>query len=127
MPALPARGHQERQQRHPAAPPDVQFSTAGGEPTPEDDVLAHGRGPSGFTTTKTSAGLTGKRALRYAGTQQGGTAAYSYNKVFDVNVGVRHDAELSYRIFPSMADGDRGLRRHERVGGPGVHGRRLSE
>ncbi|MFE0516470.1 GH92 family glycosyl hydrolase, partial [Streptomyces sp. NPDC058964] len=53
------------------------------------------------------AGFTGTHALRYAGRHTAGGRAYSYNKVFDVNVKVGRDTGLSYRIFPSMADGDR--------------------
>jgi predicted alpha-1,2-mannosidase len=64
------------------------------------------RGPSGSPTAKAGAGFTGKRALRYAGRHTADGRAYSYNKVFDVNVAVGRDTRLSYRIFPSMADGD---------------------
>ncbi|MGW1892799.1 GH92 family glycosyl hydrolase [Streptomyces sp. NPDC002004] len=87
---------------------DVQFSTGGGaDPTPPDMLTLVDRGPSGSPTAKAGAGFTGKRALRYAGSHRGGGRAYSYNKVFDVNVAVNRDTALSYRIFPSMADGDR--------------------
>ncbi|MFC3574746.1 GH92 family glycosyl hydrolase [Streptomyces yaanensis] len=87
---------------------DVQFSTGRStEPTPKDMRSLVDRGPSGSPTAKAGAGFTGKRALRYAGTHQADGRAYSYNKVFDVNVGVERDTQLSYRIFPSMADGDR--------------------
>ncbi|MFI1211486.1 GH92 family glycosyl hydrolase [Streptomyces sp. NPDC020802] len=87
---------------------DVQFSTGGDEaPTPKDMISLVDRGPSGSPTAKAGAGFTGKRALRYAGTHKSDGRAYSYNKVFDVNVAVGRDTELAYRIFPSMADGDR--------------------
>ncbi|WP_329302107.1 GH92 family glycosyl hydrolase [Streptomyces sp. NBC_00659] len=87
---------------------DVQFSTGrSDDPTPKDMLSLVDRGPSGSPTAKAGAGFTGKRALRYAGTHKGDGRAYSYNKVFDVNVAVGRDTELSYRIFPSMADGDR--------------------
>ncbi|MCW7942602.1 alpha-mannosidase [Streptomyces hygroscopicus] len=87
---------------------DVQFSTgAGTDPTPKDMRTLVDRGPMGSPTAKAGAGFTGHRALRYAGSHPGTGRAYSYNKVFDVNVGVRRDTQLSYRIFPSMADGDR--------------------
>lgn len=65
------------------------------------------KGPSGSPTAKAGAGFTGKKALRYAGTHKADSRAYSYNKVFDVDVAVARDTELSYKIFPSMADGDR--------------------
>ncbi|OIJ65780.1 alpha-mannosidase [Streptomyces mangrovisoli] len=87
---------------------DVQFATgAGGGPVPEDMLSLVDRGPSGSPTAKAAAGYTGRRALRYAGRHTADGRAYSYNKVFDVNVAVGRDTELSYRIYPQMADGDR--------------------
>ncbi|KOU62762.1 alpha-mannosidase [Streptomyces sp. MMG1533] len=87
---------------------DVQFSTGGADgPVPEDMLSLVDRGPSGSPTAKAGAGFSGKRALRYAGRHTAEGRAYSYNKVFDVDVAVGRDTRLSYRIFPSMADGDR--------------------
>lgn len=87
---------------------DVQFSTGGGGgPVPQDMLTLVDRGPTGSPTAKARAGFTGKRALRYAGRHTAGGRAYSYNKVFDVNVKVGADTQLSYRVFPQMADGDR--------------------
>ncbi len=86
---------------------DVQFA-AGGEdqPVPEDMLSLVDRGPTGSPTAKARAGFTGVRALRYAGRHLADGRAYSYNKVFDVHVKVERDTQLSYRVFPSMADGD---------------------
>ncbi|MEU3827386.1 GH92 family glycosyl hydrolase [Streptomyces sp. NPDC029080] len=87
---------------------DVQFSTGGGGgPVPQDMLTLVDKGPSGSPTAKSGAGFTGKRALRYAGRHTADGRAYSFNKVFDVNVRVGRDTALSYRVFPSMADGDR--------------------
>lgn len=87
---------------------DVQFSKGGGaNPIPEDMLSLVDKGPSGSPTAKAGAGFTGKRALRYAGRHTADARAYSYNKVFDVDVAVGRDTQLSYRIFPSMADRDR--------------------
>ncbi|MFI2762707.1 GH92 family glycosyl hydrolase [Streptomyces echinatus] len=87
---------------------DVQFSTGGGGgPVPQDMLTLVDKGPSGSPTARARAGFTGKRALRYAGRHTADGRAYSYNKVFDVNVKVGRDTGLSYRVFPSMADGDR--------------------
>ncbi|MDC2957030.1 GH92 family glycosyl hydrolase [Streptomyces gilvifuscus] len=87
---------------------DLQLSTGGGGgPVPQDMLSLVDHGPSGSPTAKAAAGFTGKRALRYAGRHTADGRAYSYNKVFDVNVAVGRDTELSYRIYPSMADGDR--------------------
>ncbi|GAA1894955.1 GH92 family glycosyl hydrolase [Streptomyces durmitorensis] len=86
---------------------DVQLSVGGSEaPVPEDMLSLVDRGPSGSPTAKAGAGFTGKHAMRYAGTHKADARGYSYNKVFDVNVAVRRDTELSYRVFPSMAEGD---------------------
>ncbi|MFE7210641.1 GH92 family glycosyl hydrolase [Streptomyces sp. NPDC057611] len=87
---------------------DVLFSTGGDDaPVPQDMLTLVDRGPSGSPTAKSGAGYTGKRALRYAGRHTTKGRAYSYNKVFDVNVKVLPDTQLSYRLHPSMADGDR--------------------
>ncbi|MFC8247817.1 GH92 family glycosyl hydrolase [Streptomyces chartreusis] len=86
---------------------DVQFSTGGSDtPIPQDMLSLVDRGPSGSPTAKAGAGFTGKRALKYAGRHTADGRAYSYNKVYDVNVAVGRDTRLSYRVFPSMADGD---------------------
>ncbi|MEV6958074.1 GH92 family glycosyl hydrolase [Streptomyces sp. NPDC051207] len=86
---------------------DVQFSTGGGDgPVPQDMLSLVDRGPSGSPTAKAGAGFTGKRALRYAGRHTADGRAYSYNKVFDVDVAVHRNTRLGYRVFPSMADGD---------------------
>ncbi|MEH0550476.1 GH92 family glycosyl hydrolase [Streptomyces sp. B21-101] len=87
---------------------DVRFGTGGGDgPVPPDMLTVVDRGPGGSPTAKAGAGFTGRRALRYAGRHTASGRAYSYNKVFDVNVRVGTGTRLSYRIFPSMADGDR--------------------
>ncbi|MET7479629.1 GH92 family glycosyl hydrolase [Streptomyces sp. NPDC005648] len=87
---------------------DLQLSTGGsGAPAPEDMLSLVDHGPSGSPTAKAAAGFTGKRALRYAGRHTADGRAYSYNKIFDVNVAVGRDTRLSYRIYPQMADGDR--------------------
>ncbi|GAA5045038.1 GH92 family glycosyl hydrolase [Streptomyces similanensis] len=87
---------------------DVQFSTGDGDGSvPKDMLSLVDRGPSGSPTAKSGAGYTGKRALRYAGRHTAQGRAYSYNKIFDVNVKVDRDTALSYRLYPSMADGER--------------------
>ncbi|MFJ2210888.1 GH92 family glycosyl hydrolase [Streptomyces sp. NPDC101062] len=86
---------------------DVQFSDGGtSTPAPEDMRTQVDRGPVGSPTAKSGAGFTGKRALKYAGTHKAEGRAYSYNKIFDVDVAVRRDTALSYRIHPSMTGTD---------------------
>ncbi|MFF8845212.1 GH92 family glycosyl hydrolase [Streptomyces sp. NPDC015127] len=88
---------------------DVQFSNGDtSAPVPDDMRTQVDRGPSGSPTAKAGAGFTGKRALRYAGTHKPDGRAYAYNKVFDVDVDVRRDTELSYKVFPAMAETDLG-------------------
>ncbi|MFP1624824.1 GH92 family glycosyl hydrolase [Streptomyces sp. 5K101] len=88
---------------------DVQFSNGDtSTPVPDDMRTQVDRGPSGSPTAKAGAGFTGKRALRYAGTHTPDGRAYSYNKVFDVDIAVRRDTELSYKVFPAMAETDLG-------------------
>ncbi|MBO1335600.1 GH92 family glycosyl hydrolase [Streptomyces sp. VRA16 Mangrove soil] len=87
---------------------DLQLSTGDDQaPAPEDMLSLVDKGPGGSPTAKAGAGFTGVRALRYAGTHKADGRAYSYNKVFDVDVAVKRNTELSYKIFPQMADGDR--------------------
>ncbi|GGW56150.1 alpha-1 2-mannosidase [Streptomyces xantholiticus] len=86
---------------------DVQFSNGDtSAPAPDDMRSQVDRGPSGSPTAKAGAGFTGRRALKYAGTHEPGGRAYSYNKVFDVDIDVHRDTELSYKIFPAMAETD---------------------
>ncbi|MFE9249095.1 GH92 family glycosyl hydrolase [Streptomyces sp. NPDC007088] len=83
---------------------DVQLSTGEDAPGPKNMQTLVDKGPSGSPTAKAGAGFTGKRALRYAGTHQADGRGYAYNKVFDVDVAVKRDTELSYRVFPSLPE-----------------------
>ncbi|MEU3729189.1 GH92 family glycosyl hydrolase [Streptomyces sp. NPDC033538] len=86
---------------------DVQLATAATDtPVPEDMLSLVDNGPSGSPTAKANAGFTGRHALQYAGRHTADGRAYSYNKVFDVNVKVDRRTELSYKVFPSMRDRD---------------------
>ena len=108
LPALPAGHHQEQrlQRYHPTGRRPVlqrrrhDSGTAGhahpgrprtrGFPHRQDQRRLH-RHP-------------GAQVRRYRTTVDG--RAYSYNKVFDVNVAVRRNTALSYRIYPSMPETD---------------------
>ncbi|MEV4313242.1 GH92 family glycosyl hydrolase [Actinocrispum sp. NPDC049592] len=61
-----------------------------------------GNGPTSAYTSKTKVGFTGLKAFRYVGTHLAQGRAYSYNKVFDVNVVVTPTTQLSYKIFPEF-------------------------
>jgi len=71
---------------------------------PQDSVMrsAVGKGPSSAYNAKTNVGFTGVRALQYGGQHTADGRAYSYNKVFDVDVAVTPATELSYMIFPEF-------------------------
>jgi predicted alpha-1,2-mannosidase len=80
-----------------------------GDDTPPGETpmkTAVGRGPGGSWNAKLSAGFTGVRALRYAGSLAGAGRGYSYNKVFEVDIPVTVDTELSYLIFADEAAAD---------------------
>ncbi|MFI6295555.1 GH92 family glycosyl hydrolase [Nonomuraea sp. NPDC050790] len=69
-------------------------------PSPMRSVVGPGPG-SGFAA-KLRVGYTGVAAFRYSGSttrEQGGRAT---NKVFETDVGVAADTELSYKIFPEF-------------------------
>ncbi|GGO80084.1 GH92 family glycosyl hydrolase [Wenjunlia tyrosinilytica] len=86
---------------------EVQFSDGNTAPPAPSDMrsFVH-RGPSGSPTAKSNAGFTGLHALQYAGTHKPDGRAYSYNKVFDVDVKVTARTRLSYMIFPQMPETD---------------------
>src|SRR5690606_24997685 len=63
------------------------------------------RGPSKSPTAKQRVGFTGLRALHYAGRHLTDRRGYSYNKLFEVDIPVTEDTELSYLVFPRMPDG----------------------
>ncbi|MBP0457331.1 GH92 family glycosyl hydrolase [Streptomyces montanisoli] len=82
------------------------ISGATDAPPPPQMLTRVDSGPTSSPTAKVGMGFTGKKALRYAGSQTAKDRGYSYNKVFDVNVAVRRDTQLSYEIFPAMPGGD---------------------
>src|ERR671929_179074 len=76
---------------------ELQLSTGQENPPPAPVMRSQvGSGPRGGYNAKAGAGWTGLRALRYAGKHTADGRAYSYNKVFDVDVKVERDTQLSY-------------------------------
>ncbi|MFY0762310.1 GH92 family glycosyl hydrolase [Metabacillus dongyingensis] len=63
-----------------------------------------GDGPNSSYTGKANAGWTGGKALRYSGRHVSEYRAYSYNKVFDVNIAVTSNSQLSYYLHPQFMD-----------------------
>ncbi|MBO2533583.1 MAG: alpha-mannosidase [Thermoactinomycetaceae bacterium] len=76
-------------------------------PPPPSDMKSHiASGPSKAYTAKRNAGWTGLRALTYYGTHTAEGRAYSYNKIYEVDILVTPDTRLSYYIFPEFTDKD---------------------
>ncbi|PVG81801.1 alpha-mannosidase [Nocardioides gansuensis] len=63
-------------------------------------------GPASAYTARTRVGFTGVKSLRYGGKVTAADGGHSWNKVYDVEVPVTGDTELSYRIFPNLSGGD---------------------
>jgi predicted alpha-1,2-mannosidase len=80
----------------------------GADTPPQEPVMrtAVGKGPHSAYNAKTNVGFTGVRALQYGGEQTSDGRGYSYNKVFDVDVAVTPQTELSYLIFPEFEQDD---------------------
>ena len=68
--------------------------------------IARGPVASMAYTAKPRVGFTGLRALAYAGLQTGTGRGYTCNKIFDVDILVTADTELSYMILPEFVDED---------------------
>lgn len=75
-------------------------------PPPADMKSEISDGPASSYTAKTKAGWTGTKAFTYAGTHLTDQRAYSYNKVYDVNLKITRDTELSYYIHPEFTDSE---------------------
>jgi predicted alpha-1,2-mannosidase len=63
-------------------------------------------GPVNGPAMKPNVGWTGTHAMQYSGGHTGDGHAYAYNKVFDVDLPVHADTELSYVLFPELTGGN---------------------
>ncbi|MCJ7842140.1 GH92 family glycosyl hydrolase [Lederbergia sp. NSJ-179] len=72
-------------------------------PPPADMKSFISNGPSSAYTAKTNVGWRGLKAFTYSGTHLTKGRAYSYNKIFDVDIPVTADTELSYYILPEFS------------------------
>lgn len=81
---------------------EVQLSDGSTNPPAPNMRSVVGNGPTGGYTAKSRAGWTGVKAFRTQGRHTTEGRAYSYNKVFDVDVPVNAKTELSYMIFPEF-------------------------
>lgn len=71
-------------------------------PPPADMKSFISKGPSSAYTAKTNVGWRGLKAFTYSGTHLTEGRAYSYNKIFDVDIPVTANSELSYYILPEF-------------------------
>jgi predicted alpha-1,2-mannosidase len=85
---------------------EVQFSDGSTTPPSENMRTVVGKGPGGGYNSKSNAGFTGVKALRYQGTHVAQGRGYSYNKVFEVDIPVTKTTELSYLVFPDFITDD---------------------
>jgi len=84
---------------------DLAGADTGTPPAPA--MLSHiGAGPASSPTAKAGVGYTGLKAFQISGRHLADGRAYSYNKVFDVDLAVTADTELSYLVFPEFNRGD---------------------
>ena len=65
-----------------------------------------GSGPVSGPNITPEKGWTGVKALQYAGGHIADGHAYAYDKIFDVDLRVGRDTELSYMVFPELTGGD---------------------
>ena len=86
---------------------ELQLSVGDGPPPPPGDMRSRiGTGPGSSPTAKTGVGFTGLKAFQISGKHVKEGRAYAYNRVFDVNVAVTADTELSYLLFPEFTRDD---------------------
>jgi predicted alpha-1,2-mannosidase len=80
-----------------------QLSNGDTTPPPPADMKSFANaGPISGPNNPPGYGFTGLKALQYAGSQTVKDRGYAYNKLYDVDVPVGPDTELSYLIFPEF-------------------------
>ncbi|MET0415967.1 MAG: discoidin domain-containing protein, partial [Actinoplanes sp.] len=86
---------------------DLELADANTTPPPSGPAQSRvGNGPASSPTAKAAVGYTGLRAFQLAGRHTAEGRGYAYNKVFDVDVPVTDDTELSYLVFPEFNRAD---------------------
>ncbi len=88
---------------------ELELSDGDTTPPPVTDMKSFvSTGPVNGATMKPNAGFTGLGALQYGGGHTVEGHGYAYNKVFNVDVEVTSQTELSYLIFPEFTTNDLG-------------------
>ena len=82
---------------------DLELADANVTPPPAGPMQSRvGPGPASSPTAKAGVGWTGLRAFQIAGRHTAEGRGHSANKVFDVDVAVTADTELSYLVLPEF-------------------------
>jgi len=84
----------------------TQSSAAG---SPAGLATTVGSGPSAAYAAKPNVGFTGVKAFGYSGYQAAAGDASCTDKVFDVDIHVTGQTELSYEIFPQLMNQNLGV------------------
>ncbi|WP_052487494.1 GH92 family glycosyl hydrolase [Gordoniibacillus kamchatkensis] len=71
-------------------------------PPPAEMKSNISNGPTSLYTAKNGAGWSGLKAMTFSGTNLVNGRAYSYNKIYDVNIDVTPNTELSYYLAPQF-------------------------
>jgi predicted alpha-1,2-mannosidase len=85
---------------------DWQLSDGGAATPPPSMRSRLGAGPLGPPTAKSRAGYSGLAALEVSGRHIAAGRGYSNNKIYDVNLPVTANTELSYLVYPEFTLGD---------------------
>ncbi|MFI7546638.1 GH92 family glycosyl hydrolase [Actinoplanes sp. NPDC049599] len=82
---------------------ELELADANVTPPPAGPMQSRvGPGPASSPTAKAGAGYTGLRAFQIAGRHTAEGRGHSFNKVFDVDVAVTAETELSYLVLPEF-------------------------
>ncbi|WP_433732205.1 GH92 family glycosyl hydrolase [Actinoplanes sp. CA-051413] len=82
---------------------DLELADANVTPPPTGPMQSRvGPGPASSPTAKAGVGFTGLKAFQIAGRHTAEGRGHSANKVFDVDVTVTADTELSYLVLPEF-------------------------
>ncbi|WP_438841159.1 GH92 family glycosyl hydrolase [Actinoplanes auranticolor] len=82
---------------------DLELADANVTPPPTGPMQSRvGPGPASSPTAKAGVGFTGLKAFQIAGRHTAEGRGHSGNKVFDVDVAVTADTELSYLVLPEF-------------------------
>jgi predicted alpha-1,2-mannosidase len=86
---------------------ELQLSNGDTTPPPPSDMKSFvSGGPVNGPNMLPNAGFTGLRALQYSGEQTSDDRGFAYNKLYDVDIDVTPDTQLSYEIFPELTNQD---------------------